>query len=248
MRPLAHDLPARTLRCRPLRDTSPSSWKRALSTCITTASATRCGRPFAGSGPSSPLRRLLPASCPRSCCSQVLWQLFHYVPLNLDSKLAETHTLQMQWEAYKLANQARPTPFSPPRRRRPGQLILLPQKARPVSSPVHPPHSAAPSQFCRLCALQPAPLVSTAARGTGVCQGGAGYPRGRGRRLVPGAPGSRAARRPRASCNRGPPLHVGADAALPSGLPPHARPRAPEGRAAQDEGRLVSAHPVPLVR
>mmetsp|Transcript_6225 Transcript_6225/g.15802 ORF Transcript_6225/g.15802 Transcript_6225/m.15802 type:complete len:1099 (-) Transcript_6225:258-3554(-) len=39
-------------------------------------------------------------------CNQVLWQLFHYVPLNMDSELAETQTLQMQWEAYKLANRA----------------------------------------------------------------------------------------------------------------------------------------------
>eukprot|EP00192_Tetraselmis_astigmatica_P000069 CAMPEP_0117651800 /NCGR_PEP_ID=MMETSP0804-20121206/2286_1 /TAXON_ID=1074897 /ORGANISM="Tetraselmis astigmatica, Strain CCMP880" /LENGTH=1177 /DNA_ID=CAMNT_0005457803 /DNA_START=269 /DNA_END=3802 /DNA_ORIENTATION=- len=39
-------------------------------------------------------------------CNQILWQLFHYVPLNLDSKLTETQTLQMQWEAYKAANKA----------------------------------------------------------------------------------------------------------------------------------------------
>mmetsp|Transcript_34157 Transcript_34157/g.96798 ORF Transcript_34157/g.96798 Transcript_34157/m.96798 type:complete len:1143 (+) Transcript_34157:655-4083(+) len=39
-------------------------------------------------------------------CNQVLWQLFHYVPLNLDSKLSQTRTLQMQWQAYKDVNQA----------------------------------------------------------------------------------------------------------------------------------------------
>ena len=27
-------------------------------------------------------------------CNSVLWQLFHYVPLNMDSKLSETRTLQ----------------------------------------------------------------------------------------------------------------------------------------------------------
>jgi len=37
-------------------------------------------------------------------CNQVLWQLFHYVPLNLDSKLSETRTLQMQWKAYQEVN------------------------------------------------------------------------------------------------------------------------------------------------
>ena len=29
-------------------------------------------------------------------CNSVLWQLFHYVPLNMDSKLSETRTLQVQ--------------------------------------------------------------------------------------------------------------------------------------------------------
>lgn len=28
-------------------------------------------------------------------CNSVLWQLFHYVPLNMDSKLSETRTLQV---------------------------------------------------------------------------------------------------------------------------------------------------------
>ena len=28
-------------------------------------------------------------------CNSVLWQLFHYVPLNIDSKLSETRTLQV---------------------------------------------------------------------------------------------------------------------------------------------------------
>ena len=29
-------------------------------------------------------------------CNSVLWQLFHYVPLNMDSKLSETRTLQVR--------------------------------------------------------------------------------------------------------------------------------------------------------
>ena len=39
-------------------------------------------------------------------CNSVLWQLFHYVPLNTESKLSETKTLQKQWAAYQAANQA----------------------------------------------------------------------------------------------------------------------------------------------
>ena len=34
-------------------------------------------------------------------CNSVLWQLFHYVPLNIDSKLSETRTLQFQWAAHQ---------------------------------------------------------------------------------------------------------------------------------------------------
>ncbi|PSC73982.1 Alpha,alpha-trehalose-phosphate synthase [UDP-forming] 1 [Micractinium conductrix] len=37
-------------------------------------------------------------------CNSVLWQLFHYVPLNIDSKLSETRMLQFQWGAHQLAN------------------------------------------------------------------------------------------------------------------------------------------------
>ncbi len=37
-------------------------------------------------------------------CNSVLWQLFHYVPLNIDSKLQETQTLQVQWQAHQEAN------------------------------------------------------------------------------------------------------------------------------------------------
>ena len=37
-------------------------------------------------------------------CNSVLWQLFHYVPLNMDSKLSETRTLQFQWAAHQEAN------------------------------------------------------------------------------------------------------------------------------------------------
>ena len=39
-------------------------------------------------------------------CNSVLWQLFHYVPLNIDSKLSETRTLQFQWVAHQAANRA----------------------------------------------------------------------------------------------------------------------------------------------
>ena len=35
-------------------------------------------------------------------CNSVLWQLFHYVPLNIDSKLSETRTLQFQWAAHQV--------------------------------------------------------------------------------------------------------------------------------------------------
>lgn len=34
----------------------------------------------------------------------MLWQLFHYVPLNTDTKLSETRTLQFQWVAHQEAN------------------------------------------------------------------------------------------------------------------------------------------------
>uniref|UniRef100_A0A1D1ZTE0 alpha,alpha-trehalose-phosphate synthase (UDP-forming) n=1 Tax=Auxenochlorella protothecoides TaxID=3075 RepID=A0A1D1ZTE0_AUXPR len=37
-------------------------------------------------------------------CNSVLWQLFHYVPLNIDSKLSETRTLQFQWAAHQMVN------------------------------------------------------------------------------------------------------------------------------------------------
>lgn len=37
-------------------------------------------------------------------CNSVLWQLFHYVPLNTDTKLSETRTLQFQWIAHQEAN------------------------------------------------------------------------------------------------------------------------------------------------
>jgi trehalose 6-phosphate synthase/phosphatase len=33
-------------------------------------------------------------------CNGVLWQLFHYVPVQTDFKLSETHTLEEQWSAY----------------------------------------------------------------------------------------------------------------------------------------------------
>ncbi len=37
-------------------------------------------------------------------CNSVLWQLFHYVPLNIDSwqKMAEHRAMQMQWQAYQV--------------------------------------------------------------------------------------------------------------------------------------------------
>ena len=37
-------------------------------------------------------------------CNSVLWSLFHYVPLNTDSRLSETRTLEFQWIAYQDAN------------------------------------------------------------------------------------------------------------------------------------------------
>jgi trehalose 6-phosphate synthase/phosphatase len=39
-------------------------------------------------------------------CNSVLWQLFHYVPINLDSwqRVTEHQTMQMQWMAYSSAN------------------------------------------------------------------------------------------------------------------------------------------------
>lgn len=38
-------------------------------------------------------------------CNSVLWQLFHYVPLNIDSwqKMAEHRAMQMQWQAYQVS-------------------------------------------------------------------------------------------------------------------------------------------------
>lgn len=36
-------------------------------------------------------------------CNSVLWQLFHYVPLQLESTLSETRTLQTQWAAHQAA-------------------------------------------------------------------------------------------------------------------------------------------------
>eukprot|EP00854_Cymbomonas_tetramitiformis_P000752 gene752-1225_t len=38
-------------------------------------------------------------------CNNVLWPLFHYVPLPLEARLAETKNLQTQWSAYCDANQ-----------------------------------------------------------------------------------------------------------------------------------------------
>ena len=37
-------------------------------------------------------------------CNGVLWQLFHYVPVQGDFKLSETRTLEQQWNAYVDAN------------------------------------------------------------------------------------------------------------------------------------------------
>ncbi len=36
-------------------------------------------------------------------CNSVLWPLFHYVPLNIDSwlKMSEHRAMQMQWQAYQ---------------------------------------------------------------------------------------------------------------------------------------------------
>ena len=37
-------------------------------------------------------------------CNNVLWPLFHYVPLPFEARLDETTNVQTQWEAYKRAN------------------------------------------------------------------------------------------------------------------------------------------------
>jgi trehalose 6-phosphate synthase/phosphatase len=37
-------------------------------------------------------------------CNAVLWQLFHYVPVQMDFRLAEAHTLTQEWLAYQEAN------------------------------------------------------------------------------------------------------------------------------------------------
>jgi hypothetical protein len=37
-------------------------------------------------------------------CNNVLWPLFHYVPLPLEARLAETKSLQNQWKAYVQTN------------------------------------------------------------------------------------------------------------------------------------------------
>ncbi|KDD73644.1 glycosyltransferase, partial [Helicosporidium sp. ATCC 50920] len=39
-------------------------------------------------------------------CNSVLWPLFHYVPLAIDSKLSDTRAFGAQWNAYQLANRA----------------------------------------------------------------------------------------------------------------------------------------------
>ena len=40
-------------------------------------------------------------------CNSVLWQLFHYVPLSLDSwtRMAEHQTMDAQFRAYSKANE-----------------------------------------------------------------------------------------------------------------------------------------------
>lgn len=42
-------------------------------------------------------------------CNSVLWQLFHYVPLNIDSwqKMSEHRAMQMQWQAYQVRSRGR---------------------------------------------------------------------------------------------------------------------------------------------
>ncbi|GLI68117.1 hypothetical protein VaNZ11_012454 [Volvox africanus] len=41
-------------------------------------------------------------------CNSVLWQLFHYVPLNIDTwqKMAEHRAMQLQWQAYQASQMA----------------------------------------------------------------------------------------------------------------------------------------------
>ena len=39
-------------------------------------------------------------------CNNILWPLFHYVPLSFESKLSETKNMALQWAAYQNANEA----------------------------------------------------------------------------------------------------------------------------------------------
>ena len=38
-------------------------------------------------------------------CNNILWPLFHYVPLSFESKLSETKNMGLQWSAYQEANE-----------------------------------------------------------------------------------------------------------------------------------------------
>ena len=38
-------------------------------------------------------------------CNNVLWPLFHYVPIAFESKLSETQNMGLQWTAYQEANE-----------------------------------------------------------------------------------------------------------------------------------------------
>jgi len=38
-------------------------------------------------------------------CNNILWPLFHYVPLSFESKLSETKNMGLQWQAYQEANE-----------------------------------------------------------------------------------------------------------------------------------------------
>ncbi len=70
-------------------------WKALLPLVVTADAATAC--PTAA----PPLQVDLHYN---GFCNSVLWQLFHYVPLNIETKLSETRTLQFQWAAHQEAN------------------------------------------------------------------------------------------------------------------------------------------------
>ena len=128
-------------------------------------------------------------------CNSVLWQLFHYVPLNIDSKLSETRTLQFQWAAH----QARRPRLAPPCR----------GPARALAQPAHL-RSAKPTLTLPHCAGgQPA-----------LWRGGAAQLRARRRGLGAGLPPDAAARAAQAARAQDEGAHRRPPAPRPADRPP----------------------------